>query len=88
MVASVNAKLAVALTDAGVARGGGHIAGAERYELAADVLGWQARIPSIESSCFSLVASEVEGSPSGFQTAAPRSILHLSRSDEPRTEQL
>ncbi len=48
----------------------------------------KARIPSIESSCFSLVATDVEGSPSGFQTPAPRSILHLSRSDEPRIEPL
>jgi glutamine amidotransferase len=48
----------------------------------------KARIPSIESSCFSLVATDVEGPPSGFLTAAPRSILHLSRSDEPRIEPL
>lgn len=48
----------------------------------------KARIPSIESSCFSLVASGVEASPSGFGVAAARSILHLSRSDEPRVEPL
>jgi predicted glutamine amidotransferase len=48
----------------------------------------RARIPSIESSCFSLVASEVETPPTGFHAAPPRSIVHLSRSEEPRTEPL
>jgi predicted glutamine amidotransferase len=48
----------------------------------------RARIPSIESSCFSLVASEVDGALVGFQSAPARSIVHLSRSDAPRTEPL
>jgi glutamine amidotransferase len=48
----------------------------------------KARIPSIESSCFSLVATDVEAVSPGFQTAPERSILHLSRSDEPSVEPL
>ncbi len=48
----------------------------------------KARIPSIESSCFSLVATDVEAVATGFQTAPERSILHFSRSDEPRVEPL
>ncbi|HEY6080756.1 MAG TPA: class II glutamine amidotransferase [Polyangiaceae bacterium] len=48
----------------------------------------KARIPSIESSCFSLVATDVESLPAGFQAAPERAILHLSRSDEPRVEPL
>jgi predicted glutamine amidotransferase len=62
-----------------------------RYEIE-ELLGEEgvrrARIPSIDSSCFSLVASEAEATPSGFLTAPPRSIVHLSRSSEPRTEPL
>jgi glutamine amidotransferase len=62
-----------------------------RYEIE-ELLGEdglrKARIPSIESSCFSLVATEVETTPPGFQLAPARSILHLSRSDEPRIESL
>jgi hypothetical protein len=62
-----------------------------RYEME-ELLGEEglrkARIPSIESSCFSLVASEVEATPPGFIAPPSRSILHLSRSDEPRTEPL
>ena len=48
----------------------------------------KARIPSIESSCFSLVATDVDSLPAGFQAAPERAILHLSRSDEPRVEPL
>jgi hypothetical protein len=48
----------------------------------------KARIPSIESSCFSLVASEVDVTPAGFRTPPQRSIVHLSRTDEPRVEPL
>jgi predicted glutamine amidotransferase len=62
-----------------------------RYEME-ELLGEdglrKARIPSIESSCFSLIASEVEAAPAGFQAVPPRSIVHLSRSDEPRIESL
>jgi predicted glutamine amidotransferase len=62
-----------------------------RYEIE-ELLGEdglrKARIPSIESSCFSLVATEVEATPPGFQLAPARSVLHLSRSDEPRIESL
>ena len=62
-----------------------------RYEME-ELLGEEglrkARIPSIESSCFSLVASEVETTPTGFQTAPERSIVHLSRTEAPRVEQL
>jgi predicted glutamine amidotransferase len=62
-----------------------------RYEIE-ELLGEdglrKARIPSIESSCFSLVATELEATPPGFQLAPARSVLHLSRSDEPRIESL
>lgn len=62
-----------------------------RYEIE-ELLGEEglrkARIPSIESSCFSLIATEVEATPPGFQVAPARSVLHLSRSDEPRIEPL
>ncbi len=62
-----------------------------RYEME-ELLGEEglrkARIPSIESSCFSLIASEVEATPPGFQAPKERSIVHLSRTEEPRVEPL
>jgi len=48
----------------------------------------KARIPSIESSCFSLLACDVEAVPAGFQSPPARSIVHLGRSEEPRVEPL
>ncbi len=48
----------------------------------------KARIPSIDSSCFSLLACGVDTPPDGFLAAPARSILHLSRTEEPRVEQL
>jgi predicted glutamine amidotransferase len=62
-----------------------------RYEIE-ELLGEEglrkARIPSIESSCFSLVASETDAPPPGFQSPPGRSIVHLTRADEPRVEPL
>ena len=48
----------------------------------------KARIPSIESSHFSLIASEMEALPPGFHAAQPRTIVTLGRTDEPRIEPL
>jgi glutamine amidotransferase len=48
----------------------------------------KARIPSIESSHFSLIASELESLPPGFRAAEPRTIVTLGRTDEPRIEPL
>jgi hypothetical protein len=48
----------------------------------------KARIPSIDSSCFSLLACDVDAAPPGFLSPPPRSIVHLSRSDDPRIEPL
>ncbi|HKO47461.1 MAG TPA: class II glutamine amidotransferase [Polyangiaceae bacterium] len=48
----------------------------------------KARIPSIESTHFSLIASELDATPVGFREVAPQSIVTLSRTDEPRVEAL
>jgi glutamine amidotransferase len=48
----------------------------------------KARIPSIDSSCFSLLACDIESAPAGFQAPPRRSIVHFTRSDEPRVEPL
>jgi glutamine amidotransferase len=48
----------------------------------------KARIPSIESSHFSLIASEVEAVPPGFRSAKPRSVVILGRTEEARVENL
>jgi len=62
-----------------------------RYEVE-ELLGEEglrkARIPSIESSHFSLIASEMEAIPPGFRAAEPRTIVTLGRTDEPRIEPL
>jgi glutamine amidotransferase len=62
-----------------------------RYEME-ELLGEEglrkARIPSIESSCFSLVACDGDAVPTGFRAPPARSIVHLSRTDEPRVEPL
>jgi glutamine amidotransferase len=46
------------------------------------------RIPSIDSTRFSLIASELESVPAGWQQVSSRSIITLTRSDEPLTEAL
>ena len=48
----------------------------------------KARIPSIDSTHFSLIASELDATPVGFREVAPQSIVTLSRTDEPRVEAL
>jgi glutamine amidotransferase len=48
----------------------------------------KARIPSIDSTHFSLIASELESTPVGWHEVAPRSIVTLSRTDAPRVESL
>ncbi|HLV21952.1 MAG TPA: class II glutamine amidotransferase [Polyangiaceae bacterium] len=46
------------------------------------------RIPSIESTRFSLIAAELDGVPQGWQAAPAASILTLTRSDDPVVEPL
>jgi hypothetical protein len=48
----------------------------------------KARIPSIESTHFSLIASELDATPVGWREVAPQSIVTLSRSDAPIVEAL
>ncbi len=48
----------------------------------------KARIPSIESSCFRLVASAMNELPQGWTRVTPRSIVTLGRMDEITTESL
>jgi len=48
----------------------------------------KARIPSIDSTHFSLIASELDSLPVGWQEVAPQSIVILSRSDAPHVEAL
>ena len=46
------------------------------------------RIPSIDSTRFSLIASELDEVPVGWTRVAERSIVTLTRSDEPQSEAL
>jgi predicted glutamine amidotransferase len=46
------------------------------------------RIPSIDSTRFSLIASEIESVPPGWQKVEGRTVITLTRSDEPVIEPL
>jgi hypothetical protein len=46
------------------------------------------RIPSIDSTRFSLIASELQDIPPGWTKVEGRCIVTLTRSDEPHTEAL
>lgn len=46
------------------------------------------RIPSIDSTRFSLIASELESIPPGWTKVADKSIVTLTRTDEPQTDPL
>ena len=48
----------------------------------------KARIPSIESTHFSLIASELDSTPVGWSEVAHQSIVTLSRTDAPQVESL
>jgi predicted glutamine amidotransferase len=48
----------------------------------------KARIPSIDSTHFSLIASELDSTPVGWSEVAAQSIVTLSRTDAPRVEAL
>ncbi len=48
----------------------------------------QARIPSIDSTHFTLIASELDGIPAGFKRVESPSIVTLTRSDDPVIEPL
>jgi glutamine amidotransferase len=48
----------------------------------------QARIPSIDSTHFTIIASELEVLPSGWIAVAERTVVTLSRTDDPRVEPL
>jgi glutamine amidotransferase len=48
----------------------------------------KARIPSIDSSHFSLIVSEIDNLPHGFTSVEERSIVTLTRTDEPLVEPL
>jgi predicted glutamine amidotransferase len=46
------------------------------------------RIPSIDSTRFTLIAAELEGVPTGWQAVEGRKVVTLTRTDDPVTEQL
>ena len=46
------------------------------------------RIPSIDSTRFTLIAAELEGIPAGWQAVEGRKVVTLTRTDDPVTEQL
>ncbi|MDQ2643977.1 MAG: class II glutamine amidotransferase [Myxococcota bacterium] len=46
----------------------------------------QARIPSIDSTHFTIIASELEALPAGWTSVEGRSIVTLSRNDDPAVE--
>jgi hypothetical protein len=48
----------------------------------------KARIPSIDSTHFSLIASELDHTPVGWSEVSPQAIVTLSRTDAPRVESL
>jgi glutamine amidotransferase len=48
----------------------------------------QARIPSIDSTHFTIIASELESLPAGWTPVKERSVVTLSRTDDPRVEPL
>lgn len=48
----------------------------------------RARIPSIESTHFTIVASELEALPQGWTAVKSRSVVTLSRTEDPRVEAL
>jgi predicted glutamine amidotransferase len=48
----------------------------------------QARIPSIDSTHFTIIASELETLPSGWTAVSERTVVTLSRTDDPRVEPL
>jgi glutamine amidotransferase len=48
----------------------------------------QARIPSIDSTHFTIIASELETLPAGWTAVTERTVVTLSRTDDPRVEPL
>jgi predicted glutamine amidotransferase len=48
----------------------------------------QARIPSIDSTHFTIIASELETLPAGWTAVSERTVVTLSRTDDPRVEPL
>jgi predicted glutamine amidotransferase len=46
------------------------------------------RIPSIDSTRFTLIAAELEGVPAGWQAVEGRKVVTLTRTDDPVSEQL
>jgi glutamine amidotransferase len=48
----------------------------------------RARIPSIESTHFTIAASELEALPQGWSAVKERSVVTLSRTEDPRVEAL
>jgi glutamine amidotransferase len=48
----------------------------------------QARIPSIDSTHFTIIASELDALPAGWTKVTERTVVTLSRTDDPRVEAL
>jgi hypothetical protein len=48
----------------------------------------KARIPSIDSTHLTLVVSEIEAVPAGFQSVEGRALVSLTRADDPVVEPL